>query len=269
MAQTIDTQVRFMKVQKYLNSSQDEMTKSMQRISSGLRVNKANDDAAGLAISEHMNTLVRGMNVGIRNANDGISMSQTADGGLKQVDNLLQRMRELALQSSNGTNSSADRENLNAEFTSLNEEISRIASTTKFNGETVLANDGSSVNYQLGPHTGEDDTVSIDLVAIESLSADISTYSASQASIGAIDSMIADVASSRANFGAVQSRFESAMDNLQVGVENQSAARGRIVDADFAVEAAMLARSKIMQQAGAAMSSQANVTPRSVTQLLG
>lgn len=269
MAQTIDTQVRVMKVQKYLNSSQDEMTQSMKRLGSGLRVNNAKDDSAGLAISERMNTQVRGMNVGIRNANDGISMSQTADGGLKQVNNLLQRMRELALQSSNGTNSSTDRENLNAEFASLNDEISRIASTTKFNGETVLANDGSSVNYQLGPHTGGDDTLSVDLIAIESLSANISSYSASQASIGAIDSMIAEVASSRANFGAVQSRFESAIDNLQIGVENQSAARGRIVDADFAVETAMLTRSKIMQQAGAAMSSQANVTPQSVMQLLG
>jgi len=189
--------------------------------------------------------------------------------GSLAISNMLQRMRELAVQSANGTNSSADRANLDAEFQALDDEISRIAETTKFNGETVLNNSGDSVVFQVGANTGTDNTLSIALVAVTATSASISSVAASRSAISAIDTMITSITSSRADFGAMQSRFESAINNLQVGMENQSAARGRIMDADFAVETANMTRSQILQQAGNAMVSQANSSPQSVLQLLG
>lgn len=255
--------------QRNLSKSQGSLATSMERLSSGLRINSAKDDAAGLAIAERMNTQVRGMNVAIRNANDGISLAQTAEGGLQEAGNMLQRMRELSIQSMNGTNSVSDRANLDAEFQQLNSEIGRIAETTKFNGETVLANSGESVVFQVGANNTSSDTLSIDLKTIESMAADVLTSAAASTAVTTIDAMIDQVTSARADFGAVQSRFESAINNLQVGMENQAAARGRIVDADFAVETANMTRSQILQQAGNAMVSQANSAPQSVLQLLG
>jgi flagellin len=292
MAQTINTNVMSLTAQRNLNQSQGTLATSMQRLSSGLRVNSAKDDAAGLAIAERMNTQVRGMNVAIRNANDGISMAQTAEGGMAEIGSMLQRMRELAVQSSNGTNSADDRANLDAEFQALNSEIGRIAETTQFNGISVLntsgtaavaassgvsavAAVGATIVFQVGANTSTGNTLSISLQDIERLEAssgvanNITTVSATTASITAIDSMIDDITSARADFGAVQSRFESAINNLQIGMENQAAARGRIMDADFAVETANMTRSQILQQAGNAMVSQANSSPQSVLQLLG
>jgi len=286
MAQTINTNVKSLTAQRNLNASQSTMTTSMQRLSSGLRVNSAKDDAAGLAIAERMNTQVRGMNVAIRNANDGISLAQTAEGGMQEVSNMLQRMRELAVQSANGTNSADDRANLDAEFQALNSEIGRIAETTTFNGIAVLNTSGSttgsgsaavttsaSIAFQVGANTssGTENTLSINLTKLEGLASGtgITTASGSTAAMTAIDTMIGTVTTARASFGAVQSRFESAINNLQIGVENQSAARGRIMDADFAVETANLTRSQILQQAGNAMVAQANSSPQSVLQLLG
>jgi flagellin len=286
MAQTINTNIMSLTAQRNLNTSQGSLMTSMQRLSSGLRVNSAKDDAAGLAIAERMNTQVRGMNVAIRNSNDGISLAQTAEGGLQEVSNMLQRMRELAVQSANGTNSLNDRANLDAEFQELNLEISRIAETTAFNGVSVLntaATSGvdASVVFQVGANTssGGENTLSINLKKIEGLAisgstpasgtVNINDVSGSNASIIAIDVMIGEITSARADFGSVQSRFESAINNLQIGVENQSAARGRIMDADFAVETANMTRAQILQQAGTAMVSQANSAPQSVLQLLG
>lgn len=280
MAQTINTNVMSLNAQRNLTVSQSSLSQSMQRLSSGLRVNSAKDDAAGLAIAERMNTQVRGMNVAIRNANDGISLAQTAEGGLQEVGSMLQRMRELSVQSANGTNSDADRANLDAEFQALNSEIARIAETTKFNGEAILNTSGSSGNdatiiFQVGANTDSGNTLEINLKKIESLEASsgvartISTVDASLSSIAAIDSMIDQITAARADFGAVQSRFESAINNLQVGMENQAAARGRIMDADFAVETANMTRAQILQQAGTAMVAQANSAPQSVLQLLG
>lgn len=270
MPQTINTNVMSLTAQRNLTQSQSTLATSMQRLSSGLRVNSAKDDAAGLAIAERMNTQVRGMNVAIRNANDGISLAQTAEGGLQEVNNMLQRMRELAVQSANGTNSSADRGNLDTEFQALNDEIGRIAQATTFNGISILDTSGD-VDFQVGANTGSANVLSIDLVEIESFSGgvDIGDVSGSNAAITAIDTMIDDITTARADFGAVQSRFESAISNLQVGMENQAAARGRIMDADFAVETANMTRSQILQQAGNAMVSQANSAPQSVLQLLG
>ena len=270
MAQTINTNVMSLTAQRNLSKSQGSLATSMQRLSSGLRVNSAKDDSAGLAIAERMNTQIRGMNVAIRNANDGISMAQTAEGGLQEVNNMLQRMRELAVQSKNGTNTATDRGNLNAEFTALNEEIGRIAETTVFNGQSVLADGSADVAFQVGANNASNNVLTISLTSVTSISAaTVSTAAGASAAITAIDTMINTVTASRADFGAVQSRVESAINKLQVGVENQSAARGRIMDADFAVETANMTRSQILQQAGNAMVSQANSAPQSVLQLLG
>lgn len=288
MAQTINTNVMSLTAQRNLSRSQSSLATSMQRLSSGLRVNSAKDDAAGLAIAERMNTQVRGMNVAMRNANDGISLAQTAEGGLQEINSMLQRMRELAVQSANGTNSSADRGNLDAEFQALNAEITRIAETTTFNEQAILdasapvsaGDPGPGVVFQVGANTASGNTLTINLKSILAVgmvsagssageAADIATVSATYSAIADIDTMINQITTARADFGAVQSRFESAINNLQVGMENQAAARGRIMDADFAVETANMTRSQILQQAGNAMVSQANSAPQSVLQLLG
>ena len=269
MAQTINTNIMSLTAQRNLSRSQGQMATSIERLSSGLRVNSAKDDAAGLAIAERMNAQVKGMNVAIRNANDGISLAQTAEGGLNEIGNMLQRMRELAVQSANGTNSSSDRINLNLEFTALNEEITRIAEVTQFNGLKVLGSDAGNFEFQVGANAGE--VMSIATGSISALTASISGSDATNANaaLGAIDTMIDTVTSARATYGAAQSRFNSAINNLQIGIENQAAARGRIVDADFAVETANLSRSQILQQAGTAMVSQANQAPQGVLSLLG
>ncbi len=279
MAQTINTNVMSLTAQRNLSRSQNTMATSMERLSSGLRVNSAKDDAAGLAIAERMNTQVRGMNVAIRNANDGISLAQTAEGGLNEIGNMMQRMRELAVQSANGTNSESDRANLNAEYGALAEEIGRISETTAFNGVKVIGSGATSFSFQVGANAGEQLDISTTNIASNAdvaaaVAASIGGASTTgignaSAAITALDSAIDAITTSRASYGAVQSRFESAINNLQIGVENQSAARGRIVDADFAVETAALTRSQILQQAGNAMVSQANSAPQSVLQLLG
>jgi len=308
MAQTINTNVMSLTAQRNLNNSQSLMATSMQRLSSGLRINSAKDDAAGLAIAERMNTQVRGMNVAVRNANDGISLAQTAEGGLDEIGSMLQRMRELAVQSANGTYSAGDRENLNVEYQSLAAEIGRISETTTFNGLKVIGSNAGDVAFQVGANAGQilgvtttDVTTAVGVTAaragsiggstggaaVEAASAVASTGSAgapngdgvaavtaasatgATAAMTALDTAIGDVTTARARLGAVQSRFESAISNLQIGIENQAAARGRIVDADFAVESAALTRSQILQQAGSAMVSQANSAPANVLALLG
>lgn len=269
MAQTINTNVMSMVAQRNLGKSQSLMSTSIERLSSGLRVNSAKDDAAGLAIAERMNAQVKGMGVAIRNANDGISLAQTAEGGLNEIGNMLQRMRELAVQSANGTNSSSDRENLNSEFAALDAEIDRIAEVTQFNGLKILGSDAASFTFQVGANSGE--TMKITTAAISATSETISGADASNANtaLAAIDTKIDEVTTARATYGAAQSRFSSAINNLQIGMENTAAARGRIVDTDFAVESANLTRSQILQQAGTAMVSQANSAPQSVLSLLG
>ncbi|MFK8079275.1 MAG: flagellin, partial [Granulosicoccus sp.] len=202
------------------------------------------------------------------NANDGISMSQTAEGGLQEMSNMLQRMRELAVQSANGSNSSSDRANLDAEYQALNAEIGRIAETTTFNGQSVL-NSAGAITFQVGANTDATNQLAISTLDIASTTTSVGFAADALLAIASIDSKIASVTTARADYGAMQSRFESAISNLQVGMENQSAARGRIMDADFAVETANMTRSQILQQAGNAMISQANSAPQSVLQLLG
>ena len=280
MTLSINTNIASIDAQRNLSGSQSSLATSMQRLSSGLRINSSKDDAAGLSIAERMNSQVRGMNVAIRNSNDGISLAQTADGALAQVGNSLQRMRELAVQARNSTNSSSDKDSLNKEFAQLQSEITRVLGGTTFNGKHMLGADATTLNFQVGANTTADDTVSIkttNMVTDSTMTNVTSTTAvidstADSSAIGTvidnIDKAINDVNDTRATFGATESRFDSIISNLQSGVENQSAARSRIMDADFAAETANMSRANVLQQAGTAMIAQANQQPQQVLTLL-
>jgi flagellin len=362
-----------MNAQRNLSASQNSLSTSMQRLSSGLRVNSAKDDAAGLAISERMNAQVKGLNVAARNANDGISLAQTAEGAMAEIGNNLQRIRELAVQSSNATNSTSDREALQKEVSQLQSEIQRVATQTEFNGTKLLDGSFTGKAFQVGANAGQLITVNavtnaqtnslgstnfaadvagaavtdsaisgltINTVAIDNVAAqgsvaatatalasainqkvettgvfavvnasngvtlqstraatatvvggtitntgltaastaattafeandlDVSTFSGAQKALSIADTALTTINSARADMGAIQNRFGSVVQNLQTSSENLSAARGRIVDADFAKETANLSRAQILQQAGTAMVAQANQLPQGVLSLL-
>ncbi len=278
MPMTINTNLISMNAQRNLNMSQTSLSTSMQRLSSGLRVNSAKDDAAGLAIAERMNAQVRGMTVAVRNANDGISLGQTADGALASISDSLQRMRELAVQSRNSTNSNSDKESLNLEYSQLSSEIGRVLGGTTFNGKAILGADAGTLTFQVGANTTTNDSIDI---ATTNLTVDPKITTVTAASIGSvadataiaavitsIDAALDDINGQRAVFGASQNRFSAVITNLQSSVENQSAARSRIMDADFAAETAAMSRSQILQQAGTAMVAQANQLPQQVLRLL-
>ena len=280
MTLSINTNIQSINAQRNLDHSQGSLATSMQRLSSGLRINSAKDDAAGLAIAQRMSAQVKGMNVAIRNANDGISLAQTADGALSHVSDSLQRMRELAVQARNSTNSSSDKDSLNKEFSQLQSEISRVLGGTTFNGKAMLGADATQMDFQIGANTSTNDTVSIttvNMVTDSKISAVTGTSAVidSTATAGAIgtvidniDKAIDEVNDTRATFGASESRFDSIISNLQSGVENQSAAQSRIMDADFATETANMSRAQVLQQAGTAMIAQANQLPQQVLSLL-
>ena len=267
MPMTINTNVVSLNAQRNLSTSQSSLATSMQRLSSGLRVNSARDDAAGLAIADRQNAQIRGINVAIRNANDGISLAQTAEGALATITDALQRMRELAVQAANGSNGTGDRANLDTEYQQLSEEITRIASQTKFNGTAIVGTVGAGAQvFQVGANAG--DTLTITTTAVATVAGNVSTVAGATAALGAIDTALDTINTSRASYGAAMSRFSMAIQNLQISGENQSAARGRIMDADFAAETANLSRSQILQQAGSAMVAQANQLPNQVLALL-
>jgi len=275
MAQTINTNVMSLNAQRNLNMSNNLMSTSIQRLSTGLRVNSAKDDAAGLAIAERMSSQIKGMNVAIRNAADGISLAQTAEGALGKVGEMGQRMRELAVQSANVTNSDTDRAALDLEYQQLGEEITRTLSGTQFNGLNITGADAGALDFQIGAGTTANDVITMttqDMTAEATVTAvtggDITDVANSQAAMDNIDEMLTTVNTERATYGAVQNRFEAVISTLQIGSENQSAARGRIMDADFASETANLTRAQVLQQAGTAMLSQANSAPQSVLTLL-
>jgi flagellin len=286
MPQTINTNIASLNAQRNLNSSQSSLMTSMQRLSSGLRVNSAKDDAAGLAIAERMNAQVRGMNVAVRNANDGISLAQTAEGALGKVGDNLQRMRELALQARNATNSASDKESLDKEFGELAKEIQRVLGGTTFNGKAILGADAGTQTFQVGANVTSNDTIDIETADMTQLGsvttvAGTDATGTGRASIGSatstsalatviqdIDTAIDAVNAERATLGASQSRFDAVIANLQISAENQAAARSRIMDADFAAETANLSRAQILQQAGNAMVAQANQLPQQVLSLL-
>ena len=275
MAQ-INTNLISLNAQRNLGVTQSALATSIQRLSSGLRVNSAKDDAAGLAIAERMNTQVRGMNVAIRNANDGISLAQTAEGVLGKVGDALQRMRELAVQAKNGTNSSGDRGNLDAEFAQLNEEVGRLIDGASFNQQKLLDGTVASFDFQVGAGNASEDTISITSSDLSSLTSDAALAAGiggaddtlATAAITALDTAIGTVTTARSAYGAAQNRVDSVIGSLPVSSENLAAARGRIMDTDFAAETANLSRAQVLQQAGMAMLSQANAVPQNVLSLL-
>ena len=295
MSSSINTNVASLNAQRNLATSSVSLATSMQRLSSGLRVNSAKDDAAGLAIADRMDTQTRGMNVAIRNANDAISMAQTAEGALGAITNNLQRMRELAVQAANGTNSQTDIAALEAEYMLLGQENQRVIATTTFNGQTLLnmAAGGPGFSFQVGANAT--DTITVAGVPAVMTTTDFSggavnpqpaypltvpfvpatitpgtaqTNAFASAELTKIDADLTVVDSIRASWGASQNRFESVISNLRVAAENSAAARGRIMDADYAQETANLSRTQILQQAGTAMVAQANQLPQSVLTLL-
>ena len=279
MAAVINTNTLSLTAQRNANASQGMLRTSIERLSSGLRINSAKDDAAGLGIGVRMDAQARGMDVAVRNANDGISLAQTAEGALGKVSDMLQRMRELAVQSSNASNTSVDRTSLDNEFQQLTAEITRTMSSTKFNGTAIIGSGAGSQTFQVGANNSTTDQLTVtttDMTAsstITTVTASTSVISgttggSAMTAISNIDDALTTINSDRTKYGAMQNRFDAVISNLQIGSENQKAAQSRIMDADFAKETAALTRAQIMQQAGTAMLAQANSAPQSVLQLL-
>jgi flagellin len=275
MAQVINTNIYSLNSQRMLNRSQSSMQTSLQRLSSGLRINSAKDDAAGLAISQRFTAQIRGLEQANRNANDGISLLQTAEGALAESTNALQRMRELAVQSMNATVGPDDKASLDQEFQALAAEIQRNADSTTFNGVKVIGS-GATLNFQVGYEQGANAKIAVSTQNVNSAAGlkeifstgAISTVADASAMLAAVDTALDTVSQIRADFGAAQNRLESTVRNNASIVENQSAARSRIMDADFAKETANLTRTQILQQAGVAMLAQANAIPQTVLSLL-
>jgi len=275
MGMTINTNIMSLNAQRNAATNDNSLAISLQRLSSGLRVNSAKDDAAGLAIASRMDSQARGMNVAVRNANDGVSLVQTAESGMAVIGDMLQRMRELAVQASNGTNTSNDLSALQNEYDALNTEISRTMSAVQFNGTNLLTTT-AAFTFQIGANTGQtasiasaDISITATVNAMTAASALVTTAAAeNSAKIATLDTAIQGINSSRAKVGAIQNRFNYTISYLQAASENQQAARGRIMDADFAVETANLSRAQILRQAGAAMVAQANQLPQGVLALL-
>jgi len=278
MASFINTNMASLNTQRNLNASQAALNTSIQRLSSGMRVNSAKDDAAGMAIASRMDASIRGNTVAMRNANDAISFSQTAEGALSKIGDNLQRMRELAVQAANGTNGSDDRASLNTEFAQLQAEITRVTTSTKFNGVDVLGTAAASgISFQIGDGTSADNQINMtganlavgsSTAAAASSAVSITTGTGAAAALTAIDKALSEVNTESIKHGANQNRFAAVISTLQVAVENQTSARSRIMDTDFASETAHMARGQILQQAGMAMLAQANQLPNGVMALL-
>lgn len=281
MPQTINTNMFSLNAQRNLNKSQSAMGTAIQRLSSGLRVNSAKDDAAGMAVAEGMTSKIRGLDVAARNSNDGISLAQTAESALGQITGNLQRIRELAVQSANGTLGDTERGYLQTEVDELTSEITRIVDDTEFNGTKLFAQ-AATAEIQVGANSGEKISITTDsltgLNAYGSASGtvDISTRSAAEAvldtgsaSTSGMTKDINSVINSRSKMGAVQNRFESVISNIDSYKEGLQSARSRIMDTDYAKTTAELARTQVLQQAGVAMVAQANQIPSGVLRLVG
>ena len=273
MSTVINTNVPALIAQRSLSKTSGEMSIALQRLSTGLRINSAKDDAAGLAISERLTSQIRGYNQAIRNAGDGISLAQTAEGGMDGITSGLQRMRELAVQAANYSNTTEDRAAINAEFSQLKTEIDRVSTQTKFNTKSLLDGSFTAADFQVGPNSGEIITVS----AITNLGAtalgitaavDVTTAANASSALSTIDTALNTVTTARANLGASINRFEQTISNLRVTVESLQTSRSRVQDADFAAETASLTRLQILQQSGTAVLAQANAIPQNVLSLL-
>ena len=281
MSLFVNTNVSSLNAQRQLFTTGNNLSTAFERLSSGFRINSAADDAAGLQITDRMTSQVQGLNQAVRNANDGISLAQTAEGAMQETTTALQRIRTLAIQSQNGINSSADRVALQKEVSALRTEISRISTTTQFAGVNVLSGDFSA-RFLVGANAGQ--TISVNLSSNTLARAGVSGFSAtglgittdnvlteSSASslLTAVDSAISAIGGLRADLGALQNRFQSTIRNLSNISENVSAARSRIKDADFATETAELSRNQILQQASTTILAQANQRPQAALSLLG
>jgi len=283
MALTVNTNIASLNTQRNLNSASNKLSESMQRLSTGSRINSAKDDAAGLQIANRMTRQINGLNVAVRNANDGISMAQTAEGALQESTNILQRMRSLTLQAANGSNSDEDRTALNEEVTALKAELDRIADTTTFGtGTKLLDGNFTGKSFQVGAMASASDVITFSIegtgAGVGFSSADLGVDSVDlttvidQAStataLSSIDDALNAIDASRASLGAVQNRFQNTINNLQNIAENSEASRGRIMDTDFAAETAALTKNQVLQQAGTAILAQANQLPSAVLSLL-
>ena len=274
MGLRVNNNVGSINAQRNLANTTERLQNSLQRLSSGLRITRASDDAAGLAISENFRAEVRGLTQASRNANDGISLLQVAEGALNETSGLLVRMRELAVQSANGTLGSTERNTINDEFQDLASEITRIANVTSFIGIWIL-NTSGSITFQVGSEGTSSDTISVSGVQATATavgigtSVSVSTASGATGALGTLDSAISTVASLRAGFGTVQNRLESTIRSLAVAIENTASAESQIRDVDFASETAELTRSQVLQQAGVSILAQANVSTQSALALLG
>ena len=269
----INTNIKSLISQNALTRNGRDVANAMQQLSTGKRINSAADDAAGLAISNKMTSQIRGLNQAVRNANDGISMLQTAEGATQEITNMLQRMRELAVQAANDTYSDSDRDALDKERVELEEEITRIANNTKWNNMEFLNGAGTSKSFQVGIANNEDSTIAVDFVDLTSsgldiVGLDVSSHVASQTALDKIDSAISDVDNFRADVGAKINRLNFAIENLSNISINTSASRSRIEDTDFAKASSELARTQIIQQAATAVLAQANTDQQSVLKLL-
>jgi flagellin len=279
MSLFVNTNASALNAQRSLMNSSNSLNTSFERLSSGFRINRASDDAAGLQISDRMTTQVNGLNQAVRNANDAISLTQTAEGALSETTSSLQRIRQLAVQSQNGINSSADRTALQKEVSALKTEISRISTDTQFNSVNLLdsnfsaafligANSGQTISVNLsGPNLGGISGFSTAGLGIDDLS--VSSFGGASAALVAIDAAISGVGGARADLGALTNRFQSTIRNLTNISENVQSARSQIRDTDFASETAELTRNQIIQQASTTILSQANQRPQAALQLLG
>jgi flagellin len=274
MALVIQTNVASLGAQKNLQGNQKALMSSFSKLSSGFRVNTAADDAAGLAISESMKSQIRSYTVAERNASDGISMAQTAEGALNEVHGILGRMREIAMQSSNGSLTDDDRAYLNTEYASLKSEVSRIQESAKFNGRELVATDATSLTFQVGLNDDENDQITIefgnvDLADVSGGTNAVDTAENSLAALGTIDEAISTVSTARSKFGAAMNRLEVATGNIQTMRTNLAAANSRIRDVDVAEETAAMSRNQVLSQAGISVLAQANQLPQLAFGLLG
>ncbi|MDE2405397.1 MAG: flagellin FliC [Sphingomonadales bacterium] len=270
----INTNIAATRAANASNAASGMLGQAMQRLSTGKRINSAKDDAAGLAISTSMTSQINGMNQGIRNANDGISLAQTAEGALNEVTNMLQRVRELAVQSSSGTYQASDRTNMQQEVTSLRTQIGSVLSSTKFNGVALFSTtSGTNTTFSIQAGANSSDTITvtgnaIDGTNISSTALDVSTSALATTTIGKVDSALTDVAKTNAGFGAAESQLQSAVNNLTSNATNLSDARSRILDTDYSAESTAMSKAQILSQASTAMIAQANQSQQSVLSLL-
>ncbi|MCK2033985.1 MULTISPECIES: flagellin [Microbacterium] len=275
MGMQINTNVGALNAYRNLSNTQNDLSKSLEKLSSGLRINRAADDAAGLAISEGLRSQVNGLNVAARNAQDGISVIQTAEGALTEVHSILQRVRDLTAQGANDSNNAKSREAIQKEINTLGDELTRVADSTNFNGIKLLSG-GATLTFQVGAGSvAADDQISVALTDFDTLGADIKTLAATMtdaasygAALAGIDTQIQAVSTARAGYGALQNRFESTINSLNVSAENLAAAESRIRDTDMASEMVKFTSANILSQAGTAMLAQANQANQGVLQLL-